>query len=82
MPLHPSHAFDAFRSRLKDLEPFVDSQALRLVFDQDGNVYISGPNFQKEIKEENIDKFTKEITDIAAEFCPRRPPKGRGAEDV
>jgi hypothetical protein len=77
MAIDPSYAFEAFQSRLKDLEPFVDSRDLRLIFDQEGNVYVSGPNFQRELKGQHSDELTQEITDIAAEFCPRRPPKGQ-----
>lgn len=82
MAVDPGYVFKAFQSRLKDLEPFVDSNELRLAFDQEGNAYIFGPNFQRELKGQHSHELTQEITNIAAEFCPRRPPKGRGAEDV
>lgn len=46
---NPNEVINAFRNLVRELEPFVKVDDLRVAFDMKGNVYILGDDFQEQL---------------------------------
>ena len=46
---NPNEVMNAFRNLVRELEPFVKVDDLRVAFDMKGNVYIIGDDFQEQL---------------------------------
>lgn len=70
-----SSIFNTFFRLVDELEPFVEVSNLKLAFDRDKNVYLTGPDFQVQLQCNLVlaREVKAELRQIIAQHCPRIP---------